>query len=115
MLEVGPLPEVERRKKVVVDHDGRAILVIAHEGSLTAMDNLCVHKDRELHKGVILRGRLICPGHQWAFDLATGWEATKERCQPVYDVVVRDGVVYVDTASRRTLDAAPASTPGDRG
>lgn len=100
-VTVAPLSEVEKRKKVVVEHDGRPILVLWHDGALHAFDNLCIHKERELSKGVILKGRLICPGHQWAFDLDTGWESVKERCQPVYDVRVSDGVVEVDVASRR--------------
>ena len=76
------------------------------------MDNICIHKQRPMLKGVILRDRLVCPGHQWAFELESGWEAVKEECQPTYDVrVTDDGVVEVDLDSkcaRRSAAVAPA-------
>lgn len=103
--DVGDLVEVERRRRTVVYVGSDEIVVIAHEGRLFAMDNLCIHRQRELNKGVVLRDRLVCPGHQWAFALDTGWEATKQQCQPVYSVRSTDaGRVEVDLASRRVND-----------
>ena len=106
MLAVGTVAEVTKRRRVVVEHDDVPIVVIAHDGAFYAMDNICIHKQRELSKGVILSGKLVCPGHQWAFELGTGREAVKERCQPSYDVIVEDGAVYVDLASRRSDELA---------
>lgn len=90
---------LKRRKLVHLDGD-RQILVLAHEGEVHAFDNICIHRERELHRGVILNGKLVCPGHQWAFALGTGVESVRERCQPTYAVRVIDGVVQVDLASR---------------
>jgi nitrite reductase (NADH) small subunit len=98
-LDVGAADEVRRRRKVVVAHENGEILVLAHDGAMHAFENLCIHRDRPLSKGVVLNGRIVCPGHQWAFDLATGWEAVKGECQPTYAVKVEDGRVLVDTAS----------------
>lgn len=107
-IPVGDVATVTKRKKtVVVTEDGTSILVVAYDGSFHAMDNICIHRDRELAKGVVLNGRLICPGHQWAFDLTCGWEAVKQQCQPTYHVRVVDGVVEVDSASRTVLTEAP--------
>ena len=99
---VGPADEVAKRKKTVLDLDGRQVLVLAHDSAFYAFDNICIHRQRELAKGVVLNGRLVCPGHQWAFELRTGWEQIKEQCQPTYDVRIQDGVVEVDLTSRRT-------------
>jgi nitrite reductase (NADH) small subunit len=100
--DVGPANEVTKLRKVVLaDDDGRAIVVVAHDGEFYAMQNECIHRQRELSKGVVLNGRLVCPGHQWSFELGSGWEAVKEQCQPTYPVRVQDGVVQVDTAARR--------------
>ena len=44
----------------------------------------------------MLNGKLVCPGHQWAFALDSGWEAIKEECQPMFPVRVVDGIVEVD-------------------
>jgi nitrite reductase (NADH) small subunit len=115
-LEVGTTADVERRRRIAVEHGDTPIVVIAHEGRFYALDNICIHKQRELVKGVVLNGRIVCPGHQWSFELGTGWEAKMERCQPIYDVKVEDGVVFVDTESRRTtveVASEPAGSSSD--
>ncbi len=107
-LEVGTTADVAKRKRVLVDNGDTPIVVIAHEGSFYALDNICIHKQRELVKGVVLNGRIVCPGHQWSFELGTGWEASMGRCQPIYDVKVEDGVVLVDNDSRRAPEPVAA-------
>ena len=99
-LDVGDVPDVVRRKKFVVGPDERPIVVITHDNCVYALDNICIHKQRELVKGVILGDRVICPGHQWAFQLATGFEAKMEQHQPAYPVRITDeGRVEVDVAN----------------
>src|SRR5919106_4163345 len=49
-------------------------------------------------KGVILNGRIVCPGHQWAYDLTSGYCKERDRYQPTYRVDVVDGRVLVDVA-----------------
>ena len=51
---------------------------------------------RELVKGTILGDRIVCPGHQWAFNLETGYEAKKCEYQPVFDTRVEDGRILDD-------------------
>ena len=102
-IAIGTAEDVARRRKVVVAVGGLDVLVVAHDGEFYAFDNLCVHRQRELTKSVILNGKLVCPGHQWAFALDTGWETIKETYQPTYEVRVSDGVVEV--GSRRSLPA----------
>lgn len=106
-IDVGAADEVRRRRKVVVTYEGGEILVLSHDGAVHAFENLCVHRQRPLARGVVLNGRIVCPGHQWAFDLATGWEAVKGECQPTFAVKVEDGRVLVDTASRARRGAPP--------
>ncbi len=114
-IDVGGVAEVTRRRKLVFEHDGTPIVVLAHGGRFYALDNICIHKQRELVKGVILHDRIVCPGHQWAYQLETGWEAKMERCQPTYDVRTNGDRVEVDVASRRVLDTAPAASSGEQG
>lgn len=106
-LDVGAEAELRRRRKIVVPNGDCDILVLLHDGQVHAFDNRCIHRERELSKGVVLNGRLVCPGHQWAFELGTGWEAVKGECQPTFAVKVEDGRVLVDTASR-ALRGPPA-------
>ena len=115
-IDAGTEADVRRRKVVVPLDGGESALVLFHDGRFAAFSNVCVHRQKLLERGVILNGRLICPGHQWAFDLDSGWEAKMERCQPMYDVRVADGVVQIDLDSRALRvgpDAGPCPSPDD--
>jgi nitrite reductase (NADH) small subunit len=98
-VSAGATDAVTKQRKVVLDVDGTEVLVLAHDGSFCAFANRCIHKDRELSKGVVLNGKLVCPGHQWAFALDTGWEAIKEQCQPTFPVRVENDQVEVDVSN----------------
>jgi nitrite reductase (NADH) small subunit len=107
-MDIAAYDDLRRRRKVVVHHDGTDILVLIHEGVPYAFENRCIHRGRELHKGVILNGRLVCPGHQWTFELGSGREHTKDECQPTFEVKVDDGRVLLDVESRALRGVAPA-------
>lgn len=101
---VGKVTEIISRKKLVLTVGDRQILLLAHEGGFFALDNICIHRERELSKGVVLNGKLVCPGHQWAFELDTGWEAVKKKCQPTHAVRVEGDDVFIRvTASPRPV------------
>jgi nitrite reductase (NADH) small subunit len=105
-VDAGDVAQLTKAGKTVIDVDGQEILVLVHDGTFYSFANRCIHKDRELVRGVVLNGRLVCPGHQWAFALDTGWEAIKQRCQPTYPVRVVDGRVQIEAmTSTPTLDA----------
>ena len=95
-VEAGDVATITRARKTVIDVDGYEVFVLAHDGNLYAFQNRCIHKQRELSKGVVLNGKLVCPGHQWAFALDSGYEAIKEESQPMFPVRVVDGKVEVD-------------------
>jgi nitrite reductase (NADH) small subunit len=97
---VAELSELERRKKKQVVVDGTPVALFLVGGEVYALDDTCIHKQRSLSKGVLLNGCIVCPGHQWAYDVATGYEATQECYQPTYDARVEDGTVYVAKTPR---------------
>ena len=78
-VSIGTVAELQRRKRTVAEVADRQVAVFWHDGEAFALDNICIHKQRELVKGVILNGRIVCPGHQWAYDLRTGHEQTMDR------------------------------------
>ena len=88
--------------KLVIDHAGHEVVVFWNGGDPGAMVNACIHRERALAKGVLLNGRVVCPGHQWAFDLHTGWCRERERTQPTYRVEVCDGSVLLSSRPHDT-------------
>ena len=114
-LDVGDVAEVVKRRKFVVGEGPEAKVVIVRDNCVYALDNVCIHKQRELVKGVVLGDRIVCPGHQWAFNLATGFEAKMEQYQPTYPVRVTDeGRVEVDLANPSAPSARPAGSESRR-
>lgn len=94
------LATLTRRKKTRVLVEGQPVALFLVGSDVFALDDVCIHKQRSLSKGALWRGRVICPGHQWAFDPATGWAQEHERCQPTYDVRVSEGKVFVHPTKR---------------
>ena len=94
------LAEVRRRRRLAVTVAGRRIALFLVGDDVYALDDTCVHKQRSLAKGAVLNGRVICPGHQWVIDPATGEIEDRDECQPAHAVRVDGDVVYVDPNPR---------------
>jgi nitrite reductase (NADH) small subunit len=75
---------------------GTTIALFWIKGKVYALADTCIHEQRQLSKGAILFGKVVCPGHQWKFDPETGEAEGQGRCAPVYPVrVSADGTVSV--------------------
>jgi nitrite reductase (NADH) small subunit len=115
--------DLRAKDKLGLVAEGVPLLLVwlAGEDRPVAFHDICIHKQRRLSEGVILNGRIVCPGHQWAFDLATGHCAARERDQPTYRAKVVDDRVLVDlhspiTGTTETLhmSESPAHLPHQR-
>ncbi|MET4426894.1 MULTISPECIES: Rieske (2Fe-2S) protein [unclassified Mycolicibacterium] len=93
--------ELEKQGRVVAVVDGVEIVVSWNDGNPGALTNACVHRGRKLAEGFFLKGRLVCPGHQWSFDAVTGYCKEREKYQPAHRVEVVDDKVTVHV----TVDA----------
>lgn len=92
--------ELKRRRKLLVKVDRQNVALFWVDGQPYALQNTCIHKKRHLVKGTILGSRIVCPGHQWAFDLETGYEKSQDACQPTFAVRLEHGFVYLHPTSR---------------
>ena len=99
-IDVMAVDELRRRRRTAVNHGELQLCLLWHpdEDRPVAFDDVCIHKQRNLSKGVVLNGRIVCPGHQWAYDLTSGYCKERDRYQPTYRVDVVDGRVLVDLA-----------------
>jgi nitrite reductase (NADH) small subunit len=94
--EVAKVRDLELRKKTAVTVGDLTIALFWIKGKVYALADTCIHEQRQLSKGAILFGKVVCPGHQWKFDPETGEAEGKDRCAPVYPVrVTPDGTVLV--------------------
>lgn len=87
--------ELSRAGKLVIDLDGTEVLLLWNDGEPTALANTCIHRGRSLAQGFLLNGRIVCPGHQWAFDVNTGYCRERDQSQPIYAARVTDDNVEV--------------------
>ncbi|QRY42401.1 Rieske (2Fe-2S) protein [Mycolicibacterium boenickei] len=95
-IAVASTKDLTRRRKLRIEVDGLAIALFEAAGRVYAFADNCIHQDRSLAKGTLLHGKVICPGHQWQFDLETGYEESQDRCQPTYPVRVEGETIYVN-------------------
>lgn len=110
-VPVCTVAELAAAGKKVVQASGEPVLLMWNDGTPIAMHDTCIHRGRSLFDGVVFAGRLVCAGHQWAFDLSTGYCRARDRYQPVYPLTIEDGVVYVRVPPRNEA-AADAAAPG---
>lgn len=78
---------------------GRNIAVFEVEGTLRAVDNVCLHVGNPLDDGMVEGGCVTCPWHGWRYDLSTGELLTMFGRRPglrTYEVKVEHGRVLVD-------------------
>ncbi|WP_433477464.1 Rieske (2Fe-2S) protein [Spirillospora sp. CA-142024] len=106
-VRAATLAELRRRRRLAVTVEGRRIALFLVGDDVYALDDVCVHKQRSLSRGVVLNGRVICPGHQWVFDPATGEAEDQDECQPTHAVRVDGDVVYVDPQPRVLMEEQP--------
>jgi nitrite reductase (NADH) small subunit len=92
---VASVADLQLSGRLVVDVDGTEVLLVLHEARVSAMANRCIHRDRELSSGFLLKGRVVCPGHQWSFALEDGYCKERDRTQPVFETRVVDGTVEI--------------------
>jgi 3-phenylpropionate/trans-cinnamate dioxygenase ferredoxin component len=87
------------------------VAVFNADGELFAIDDTCTHQDASLSEGWLEDCLIECPLHAACFDLRTGKPTgpPAKRSVRTYDVLVNDGVVYVDAPAR---GGEPPSAPG---
>jgi nitrite reductase (NADH) small subunit len=103
-VRVAELSELARRRRTGVQVGDQEIALFLVGDKVFALADICIHKQRHLSKGTVFNGKVVCPGHQWTFELDTGYECDQDAYQPTYDVKVEDGGVYVVPVRRALTD-----------
>ena len=71
-VEVLKTDQLEESKGTTVFVNERDIALYRYQGDFYALDNRCVHRDGQLGDGHMDGANVICPLHQWDYDVRTG-------------------------------------------
>lgn len=79
------------------------VLLVRHQGTISALADRCTHRGGPLHEGELVDGCIQCPWHGSRFLLSDGTTARgpASRPQPVYETRVLDGRVQVRSRAAR--------------
>ena len=102
LVEVGPRDQLPTVTVVSGGRHGIAVFAPPDSDQVYAVDNRCPHMGFPLDRGSVCDGILTCHWHHARFDLESGgtFDPFADDVQ-TYEVVIEDGVVYVDPRSRR--------------
>jgi nitrite reductase (NADH) small subunit len=72
-IELGPVAAIPEGEGRTFDVDGKKIAVFrTREGRLFATQGQCPHRGGPLADGLVGGTMLVCPLHDWSFDLLSG-------------------------------------------
>jgi len=75
----------------------RVICVANVNGTISAMDNVCLHRGGPLGQGVIEENKVVCPWHGWQWDPRTGEAAHNPTVKiAVYPLKIENGNVMIE-------------------
>jgi nitrite reductase (NADH) small subunit len=76
---------------------GKMICVANVNGTISAMDNVCLHRGGPLGQGAIEGDKVVCPWHLWEWDPKTGEAAHNPAAKvAVYPIQIENGDVMVE-------------------
>jgi nitrite reductase/ring-hydroxylating ferredoxin subunit len=94
-IQVSELPEGSMKTVHVAGED---VLLVNINGTFYGMGAICKHEEWDLSEGMLEGRKVTCAGHGAIWDLTTGTAEFDEELEnePLYDVVVEDGYLYVE-------------------
>lgn len=77
---------------------GDKVICVANvNGTISAIDNVCLHMGGPLGQGFVDGEKIVCPWHGWEYDLKSGQLADDPKSKlAVYPVKIENGDVMID-------------------
>ena len=89
-FNLGPVSCIEDGGMLQVEIKGFTVLLSRRGSDVSAVDGICPHRGAQLASGTLNGNTVVCPWHEWEFDVETGCGLTnpisKLKC---YEVEVR--------------------------
>jgi glutamate synthase domain-containing protein 2 len=97
LVEVAKIDECPPGTVMAVTVNNVDIALCNYEGSFYALDNRCPHRGGQLSDGRLQGSDLICPLHNWDFDVRTGISRYNSLDKvPTYPVAIQEGKVFLN-------------------
>ena len=89
---------------------GRELAIFNLGDRFATIENECPHKGGPLCDGIVSGTTVVCPLHNWGFDLHTGLavRASLPVCVMTFPTRVESGIVLVDVAQGRRIEPEEA-------
>jgi nitrite reductase/ring-hydroxylating ferredoxin subunit len=88
--------EMEPGKSRVVEVKGKSIAVFNIDGTLFAIDNVCLHMGGPVGEGTLSGSVVTCPWHGWQYNVETGVKITDpEQKLQTYEVKVEGDEIKI--------------------
>jgi NADPH-dependent 2,4-dienoyl-CoA reductase/sulfur reductase-like enzyme/nitrite reductase/ring-hydroxylating ferredoxin subunit len=93
--------DLKENEKKLISAGKTKILVLRHQGKLSAFQSRCPHAGGPLEKGAICHGRLVCPWHMGTFRISDGRlvEPPAMDSLETYPLRIEDSKVFVSLPS----------------
>jgi len=96
----GKTSDIPPGKMLLVESEGKTILVANENGNYFAMEDTCTHQGASLSEGTLDGSTVTCPWHGSTWDCKTGKLiafASQLKDLTSYKVIVESDSVYVET------------------
>ena len=99
-VQVAQVDELEPGSMMMVEVDGKPVLLANVDGEFYAVSDICTHEEYNLSEGSLEGNEVECPGHSAFFDLKTGDVTDGPAMDPLetYSVQVEDGAIFIESA-----------------
>jgi nitrite reductase (NADH) small subunit len=96
-VKVATVEAVNKEGVLVVEHDARRIAIYREGEDYFAVEDICPHMGAFLSRGFRRPGTIICPWHNWVFDLASGRCVSNNTgaCVQTFPVQVINGDIHL--------------------
>jgi len=71
-VKVASVSELARGSGKAIEVMGKTIALFNVDGTIYATDNTCLHQGGPLGEGELMGEVVICPWHQWEYNVRTG-------------------------------------------
>ena len=71
-VKVASVSELSPGSAKVVEVSGKTIALFNVGGTVYAIDNTCLHQGGPLGEGELMGDVVVCPWHQWEYNVRTG-------------------------------------------